>query len=41
MYTKKNKMELFKTMDGLGFKKSTQKSVDRKKEASLLGIEGH
>ena len=40
MYTKNNKMEVFKTVDGLEFKQSTSKAVDRKKEASLLGRAG-
>ena len=36
MYTRNNKTELLKTMDGLYFKKLTPKAVDVKKEASLL-----
>ena len=35
--TKNNKIELFKTMDGLEFKQPTPRAVSEKKEASLLG----
>ena len=40
MYTKNNKMELFKITDGLEFKQSIPKAVDGKKEASLIGKAG-
>ena len=40
MYTKNNKIELFKTIDVIEFKESRSKAVGGKKEASLLGRAG-
>ena len=40
MYTKNNKIKLFKTIDDLEFKQLTPKEVNGKTEGSLLGRAG-